>query len=54
MTKIEVLTQKIEEIRTLMLEIMKEKSELVDPEVVEVSQLLDTLLNEYHNMISKK
>ncbi len=54
MTKIEELTRKIEEVRALMHEIIQEKPNLVSPQVVEISQLLDDLLNEYHDMISMK
>lgn len=47
MLKTEIILQKIEEVRILMHELMDEKQQLTDPELVELSQKLDKLLNEY-------
>ena len=48
----EVLTtlQKIESLRQLMHAVAREK-DLTDPEVVNISQRLDRLLNQYHALV---
>lgn len=50
MTELEILQKKIDKLRLKMVEVHEGKS-LTDPEVVAVSQELDTALNEYHEMI---
>lgn len=54
MTKIQEITQKIEELRTLMHSLINESEKLTDEELVAVSQKLDKLLNEYNKVIIKK
>lgn len=51
MSKEELLLKKIEEVRTLMNQLISEKSQLIDEELVLLSQRLDELLNEYHNFL---
>ncbi|ERI94509.1 Spo0E like sporulation regulatory protein [Clostridiales bacterium oral taxon 876 str. F0540] len=53
MTNIEELALKIEELRSLMQELMKEKDNLIHPEVITASQNLDDLLNEYNELLDK-
>lgn len=53
MSKLEELIAKIDETRTLMTDLLEEKKDPLDPEVIEVSQLLDTVLNDYHEMLGK-
>ncbi|WMJ82040.1 aspartyl-phosphate phosphatase Spo0E family protein [Clostridium sp. MB40-C1] len=53
MSKEELLLKKIEEVRSLMNQLVSEKSELIDPELVKLSQRLDILLNEYNSFIRK-
>ncbi|EJO5347235.1 aspartyl-phosphate phosphatase Spo0E family protein [Clostridium botulinum] len=51
MSKEELLLEKIEEARNLMNQLISEKSQLIDEELVRLSQKLDTLLNEYHKFL---
>ncbi|MCY6958307.1 aspartyl-phosphate phosphatase Spo0E family protein [Clostridium brassicae] len=53
MSKEELLLKKIEEVRSLMHQLVSEKSALVDPELVKLSQKLDILLNEYNSFIRR-
>jgi hypothetical protein len=53
MSKEQLLLKKIEEVRTLMNQLISEKSQLVDEELVLLSQKLDTLLNEYNKFLNK-
>lgn len=53
MTQLKKITQKIEELRALMHQLMNEKESLTDPELVAFSQKLDDLLNEYDKLIEK-
>ncbi|WP_027633768.1 aspartyl-phosphate phosphatase Spo0E family protein [Clostridium hydrogeniformans] len=54
MTKIQEITQKIEELRNLMHCLMNESHKLTDVELVTLSQELDELLNEYNRLLCKK
>ncbi|WP_018392604.1 MULTISPECIES: aspartyl-phosphate phosphatase Spo0E family protein [Bacillaceae] len=47
--KLKGINTQIEKLRTYLNELTKEKS-LSDPEVVETSQMLDALLNEYDRL----
>ena len=51
--KLEDMDNQIEKVRKQLNELAKEKS-LSDPKVVETSQLLDLLLNEYERLKNKK
>jgi stage 0 sporulation regulatory protein len=53
-TQLKEITQKIEELRTLMHQLMNEKEALTDPELVVLSQRLDELLNEYDKLVDKR
>lgn len=53
MSKEEILLKKIEEVRTLMNQLISEKAELIDPDVVLLSQKLDKLLNEYNKFLKE-
>ena len=53
MTQIEKISNKIEELRTLMHQLMNEKVELTDPDLVDLSQSLDKLLNKYNRLLNK-
>ncbi|MBZ9687572.1 aspartyl-phosphate phosphatase Spo0E family protein [Clostridium estertheticum] len=54
MTQLKEITQKIEELRALMYQVMNEKEALTDLELVVLSQRLDELLNEYDKLIDKR
>lgn len=54
MSKILELEEKISELRRSMYEMIIKNEELTDSQTVTVSQMLDTLLNEYENLIKKK
>jgi hypothetical protein len=53
MTNKQELAQKIEELRCLMHDLMTERSELIHPDIVKASQMLDKLLNEYDELLRK-
>jgi len=53
MSKEQLLLEKIEEARTLMNQLISEKSQLIDEDLVLLSQQLDTLLNEYNKFLSQ-
>lgn len=46
----EELISKINEIRERMCYIIQIKSNLIDPEIIEISQELDLILNRYHEL----
>ncbi|WP_125152355.1 aspartyl-phosphate phosphatase Spo0E family protein [Clostridium rectalis] len=48
----EELIKKIEEVRQAMYKLLEEK-DILDPEVVALSQFLDDILNEYNNLLKK-
>lgn len=54
MLKTELILKKIEEVRTLMYDLMSEKQKLTDKELVELSQKLDKLLNEYDELVNSR
>lgn len=54
MSKLNGVLKQIEELKELMYQIMEEREELTDTELVKVSQELDKLLNEYGKLINKK
>lgn len=54
MEQIEKVLEKIEKLRALMYQLMNEKVELTDTELVDLSQKLDKLLNEYNELIIKE
>ena len=49
----ELLSEKIEEVRHLMNQVIQEKKELRDPIVVKLSQELDELLNMYNDLLKQ-
>lgn len=51
MDKFEKLEEKIDESRRIMNELILEKTNLCDPEVVIASQLLDKVLDEYYKIL---
>ncbi|MDR3598533.1 aspartyl-phosphate phosphatase Spo0E family protein [Clostridium sp.] len=53
MDKIENINKKICEMRQSLLDLINEKSSLLDPEVIIASQELDEALNEYNNLLNK-
>lgn len=48
------ITEKIEEVRNKMNDLIKEKGDLLDPEVIIASQMLDSVLNEYNYILKKR
>ncbi|MGE5632334.1 MAG: Spo0E family sporulation regulatory protein-aspartic acid phosphatase [Caulobacteraceae bacterium] len=54
MEKIKVLTVKIEELRSDLKDLVEGPRELVDPEVVRVSEALDKVLIQYYRVLGKK
>jgi hypothetical protein len=53
MEKMELLTQKICEMRHSLVDLINEKPSLIDKDVVAASQKLDKALNEYNNLLNK-
>ncbi|ABS33690.1 aspartyl-phosphate phosphatase Spo0E family protein [Clostridium botulinum] len=51
MSKEQLLLEKIEEARTLMNQLISERSHLIDEDLVLLSQKLDNLLNEYNKFL---
>ncbi|APC41000.1 aspartyl-phosphate phosphatase Spo0E family protein [Clostridium estertheticum] len=51
MTNMNEITQKIEDLRKAMHQLINEKDRLTDPKLVELSQKLDGLLNEYDDLL---
>ncbi|MCS4473902.1 aspartyl-phosphate phosphatase Spo0E family protein [Clostridium botulinum] len=49
--KEQLLLEKIEEARTLMNQLISERSQLIDEDLVLLSQKLDNLLNEYNKFL---
>lgn len=54
MDKIGELIIKIDEMRKAMCNLINEKSDLLDPKVVQASQNLDEVLNSYHKLLESK
>ncbi|KAJ49826.1 hypothetical protein BD780_001958 [Clostridium tetanomorphum] len=48
------LKQIIDELRKDMYDLIEKKSDLLDPEVVLASQMLDVVLDEYYKILEKK
>lgn len=53
MSEIQDLMLKINETRDQMINLLKEKENPLDPQVIEISQLLDSLLNDYYKVLRK-
>lgn len=53
MTLMDDIMRKVEKNRVLMYQLMNEKEELSDPELVGLSQKIDELLNEYDKLIDQ-
>ena len=51
MKREELLTRKIEDLRTDLETVIEEERELIDPEVVKASQSLDKVLIQYYRML---
>lgn len=51
--KLQMLVKKIDDTRKYMYDIIDRNSNLTDAEVIEVSTMLDFLLNEYNNFLNK-
>ncbi|WP_026888339.1 aspartyl-phosphate phosphatase Spo0E family protein [Clostridium beijerinckii] len=53
MKEMENINNKINVMRKLLQDLINEKSNLLDPDVILASQELDEILNEYNKLISK-
>ena len=53
MTQFDEITQKIEELRDSMYQLMNKNGALTDPKLVALSQELDVLLNEYNTLLNQ-
>lgn len=54
MAEIEEVVAEIEDLRKRLNELIKEKKDLLDPQVIVASQMLDAILNEYNKVVSEK
>ncbi|ADK15895.1 MULTISPECIES: aspartyl-phosphate phosphatase Spo0E family protein [Clostridium] len=54
MSEIERILQKITELRKELENLIEQKKNLLDPEVIVASQMLDSILNEYNKIIKNK
>lgn len=54
MSEIEDVLEQVEKVREKMNKMLKEKGDLLDPEVIAASQMLDSVLNEYYKILNKK
>ena len=54
MGELEEIDKKVYEMREILQALIKEKSSLLDPEVITASQKLDNILNEYNQLIKMK
>ncbi|AZV57715.1 aspartyl-phosphate phosphatase Spo0E family protein [Clostridium sp. AWRP] len=54
MSEIEEILQKITELRKKLENLIEQKKNLLDPEVVVASQMLDSILNEYNRIVKSK
>ncbi|WP_084284813.1 aspartyl-phosphate phosphatase Spo0E family protein [Clostridium lundense] len=54
MNKIEELLELTEQLRDHLDQLINEKQDLLDQEVIVASQMLDSILNQYYEVLSKK
>jgi glutamate dehydrogenase/leucine dehydrogenase len=54
MNEIEEILQKIIELRKELENLIEQKKNLLDPEVIVASQMLDSILNEYNKIVKSK
>ncbi|WP_368489866.1 aspartyl-phosphate phosphatase Spo0E family protein [Clostridium sp. BJN0013] len=54
MYKIEDILREIEALRVELVDAIRSKENLLDPDIIKESQRLDLILNEYNNMIKQK
>jgi hypothetical protein len=47
------IKKRIEELRIVLQELIEKKTDIVDPEIVMASEVLDTLINKYNNLYNK-
>ncbi len=51
MSELKELIDKIQDLRKYLHLLLEEKENLLDPEIVSVSKMIDTLLNEYEKIL---
>ncbi len=54
MDEIQELIQKIDKTRKCMHDLIEEKSDLLDSQVIQASQMLDSVLDEYYKILKRK
>ncbi|HBC95325.1 MAG TPA: hypothetical protein DC034_00830 [Clostridium sp.] len=54
MSKIDKILEEVEKLRTQLLDTIRQNGNLLDSEIIDESQKLDMILNEYSKAISKK
>ncbi|MCD3351691.1 aspartyl-phosphate phosphatase Spo0E family protein [Clostridium botulinum] len=54
MSEVDEIIEKIEEMRKYLNDLINEKENLLDEEIIWASQTLDKILNDYNNFLSEK
>ncbi|MCD3233919.1 aspartyl-phosphate phosphatase Spo0E family protein [Clostridium botulinum] len=54
MSEVDEIIEKIEEMRKYLNDLINEKENLLDEEIIWASQTLDRILNDYNNFLSEK
>lgn len=54
MSELQEVMNKINETRKWLNDLLEKKGDLLDPEVIELSQFLDKILNDYNKLLSEK
>lgn len=54
MSELKELIEKIQQLRGYMHNLIITKGDLIDPEIITVSKMIDTLLNEYEKVVQEK
>lgn len=54
MSKIKKISFELENLRIKLNDLIDQKKDLLDPEIIVASQMLDSILNQYHKVIDKK
>ncbi|MCD3347797.1 aspartyl-phosphate phosphatase Spo0E family protein [Clostridium botulinum D/C] len=54
MSEVDEIIEKIEEMRKYLNDLINEKENLLDEEIIWASQTLDRILNDYNNFLAEK
>ncbi len=54
MSQLKDIMEEVEKLRKHLQKLLEEKEEIIDPEILSVSKMIDVLLNEYYRLLKKK